>query len=120
MVGHSILAGLNAGLSGIPFWGFDIAGFSGDIPSAELYIRATREGRDFESSMALAREFWTEYNVLVLSGLGMEAERLAEVGEAVYTAAWSADAWQPFPDTLPALKRLKGILSGLPGFEERM
>jgi alpha-glucosidase (family GH31 glycosyl hydrolase) len=38
---HSILAGLNAGLSGIPFWGFDIAGFSGDIPSAELYIRAT-------------------------------------------------------------------------------
>jgi putative hydrolase of the HAD superfamily len=77
------------------------------LPARELYIRATREGRDFESSMALAREFWTEYNVLVLSGLGMEAERLAEVGEAVYTAAWSADAWQPFPDTLPALKRLK-------------
>jgi len=37
----SIMAGLNAGLSGIPFWGWDIAGFSGEIPSAELYIRAT-------------------------------------------------------------------------------
>ncbi|MCL5429662.1 MAG: hypothetical protein M1347_07700 [Chloroflexi bacterium] len=37
----SILAGLNAGLSGIPFWGWDIAGFSGEVPSAELYLRAT-------------------------------------------------------------------------------
>jgi alpha-glucosidase (family GH31 glycosyl hydrolase) len=37
---HSILAGLNAGLSGISFWGFDLAGFSGEIPSAELYMRA--------------------------------------------------------------------------------
>jgi len=37
----SILAGLNAGASGIPFWGWDLAGFSGEIPSAELYLRAT-------------------------------------------------------------------------------
>jgi len=36
----SILAGLNAGISGIPFWGWDLAGFSGEIPSAELYLRA--------------------------------------------------------------------------------
>jgi alpha-glucosidase (family GH31 glycosyl hydrolase) len=37
----SLNAGLSAGLSGIPFWGWDIAGFSGEIPSAELYLRAT-------------------------------------------------------------------------------
>ncbi|MEW6577849.1 MAG: TIM-barrel domain-containing protein [Chloroflexota bacterium] len=37
---HSILAGLSAGISGIPFWGWDIAGFSGEVPSAELYLRA--------------------------------------------------------------------------------
>jgi len=37
----SILAGLSAGISGIPFWGWDLAGFSGEIPSAELYLRAT-------------------------------------------------------------------------------
>jgi alpha-D-xyloside xylohydrolase len=37
---HSILAGLSAGLSGIPFWGWDLGGFSGDIPSAELYLRS--------------------------------------------------------------------------------
>ncbi len=38
---HSILAGLSAGLSGIPFWTWDFGGFSGEIPSAELYLRAT-------------------------------------------------------------------------------
>ncbi len=37
----SITAGLNAGISGIPFWGWDIGGFSGEIPSAELYLRST-------------------------------------------------------------------------------
>lgn len=37
----SISAGLSAGASGIAFWGFDIGGFSGPIPSAELYLRAT-------------------------------------------------------------------------------
>lgn len=37
---HSILAGLNAGISGIAFWGWDFAGFSGEIPTAELYLRA--------------------------------------------------------------------------------
>ena len=37
---HSILAGLSAGLSGIAFWGWDIGGFSGAIPTAELYLRA--------------------------------------------------------------------------------
>jgi len=38
---HSILAGLSAGISGISFWGWDIGGFSGEIPTAELYMRAT-------------------------------------------------------------------------------
>jgi len=36
----SLTAGLNIGLSGVPFWGWDIAGFSGEIPTAELYLRA--------------------------------------------------------------------------------
>jgi alpha-glucosidase (family GH31 glycosyl hydrolase) len=37
---HSIYAGLSAGISGIPFWGWDIGGFSGEIPDAELYLRS--------------------------------------------------------------------------------
>jgi alpha-glucosidase (family GH31 glycosyl hydrolase) len=36
----SITAGLTASASGIFFWGWDLAGFSGEIPSAELYLRA--------------------------------------------------------------------------------
>jgi alpha-glucosidase (family GH31 glycosyl hydrolase) len=36
----SITAGITAGASGIFFWGWDLAGFSGAIPSAELYLRA--------------------------------------------------------------------------------
>lgn len=37
----SITAGLTAGASGVPFWGWDIAGFSGEIPSVELFVRST-------------------------------------------------------------------------------
>jgi alpha-glucosidase (family GH31 glycosyl hydrolase) len=36
----SLFAGLNASASGILYWGWDLAGFSGDVPSAELYLRS--------------------------------------------------------------------------------
>lgn len=40
---RSILkAGLSAGLSGIHCWGFDIGGFSGYLPTRELYLRAVQ------------------------------------------------------------------------------
>ncbi len=35
-----LTAGLSLGLSGVPFWGFDIGGFAGDFPTTELYLRA--------------------------------------------------------------------------------
>lgn len=35
-----IKAGLSAGISGVNAWGYDIAGFSGYLPTAELYLRA--------------------------------------------------------------------------------
>jgi alpha-glucosidase (family GH31 glycosyl hydrolase) len=37
----SIQAGLSAGISGVSMWGWDIGGFSGDIPTVELYLRST-------------------------------------------------------------------------------
>lgn len=37
----SVIAGLTAGIVGVPFWGWDLAGFSGEIPSVELFARAT-------------------------------------------------------------------------------
>lgn len=39
---HIISAGLSIGLSGVPFWGFDIAGFAGPMPGLDLYMRATQ------------------------------------------------------------------------------
>ncbi len=36
----SIRAGLSASLSGVPFWGWDLAGFNADIPTKELYLRS--------------------------------------------------------------------------------
>lgn len=37
----SMFAGLSAAASGILYWGWDLAGFSGPLPTAELYLRAT-------------------------------------------------------------------------------
>ena len=36
----SITAGLSAAVSGVAFWGWDLAGFSGELPTVELYVRA--------------------------------------------------------------------------------
>ena len=37
----AVRAGLSAGVSGIGMWSWDLAGFSGDVPGAELYLRST-------------------------------------------------------------------------------
>ena len=37
---NSITAGLTAASCGIVYWGWDLAGFSGPVPDAELYLRA--------------------------------------------------------------------------------
>jgi alpha-glucosidase (family GH31 glycosyl hydrolase) len=36
----SMTAGITASSSGIVYWGWDLAGFSGPVPDAELYVRA--------------------------------------------------------------------------------
>lgn len=40
----SIQAGLSAGVSGISMWSWDIGGFSGEIPTVELYLRSVGVG----------------------------------------------------------------------------
>lgn len=39
---HILAAGLSIGLSGVPFWSFDIAGFAGEMPDKKLYERAVQ------------------------------------------------------------------------------
>jgi alpha-glucosidase (family GH31 glycosyl hydrolase) len=53
----SITAGLTAGMSGVPFWGWDIAGFSGEIPTVELWARATAM-----SALCPIMQYHSEYN----------------------------------------------------------
>jgi alpha-glucosidase (family GH31 glycosyl hydrolase) len=36
----SLNAGISAGSCGILYWGWDLAGFSGEVPTAELYLRS--------------------------------------------------------------------------------
>ncbi|WP_373231726.1 TIM-barrel domain-containing protein [Cohnella sp.] len=37
----AVRAGLTSNMSGVPFWSWDLAGFSGNFPTAELYKRST-------------------------------------------------------------------------------
>lgn len=54
---HSVLAGLSAGVSGIAFWGWDFGGFSGEIPTAELYLRAAAM-----ATFCPVMQYHSEYN----------------------------------------------------------
>lgn len=53
----SMNAGLTAAASGIVYWGWDIAGFSGEIPSAELYMRAMQA-----STFVPIMQYHSEFN----------------------------------------------------------
>lgn len=53
----SLNAGLTASASGILYWGWDLAGFSGDVPSAELYLRSTAA-----AAFAPIMQYHSEFN----------------------------------------------------------
>ncbi|TQK18650.1 galactose mutarotase-like protein [Microbacterium sp. SLBN-154] len=53
----SMFAGLSAAASGVLYWGWDIAGFSGPLPTAELYLRATAA-----STFVPIMQYHSEYN----------------------------------------------------------
>lgn len=53
----SMIAGLSAASSGIVYWGWDIAGFSGPTPDAELYVRAFAA-----SAFVPIMQYHSEYN----------------------------------------------------------
>lgn len=40
---EAVRAGISAGQSGIPFWAWDMAGFTGSFPTSELYLRAAAQ-----------------------------------------------------------------------------
>ena len=55
---HSVTAGITASACGIVYWGWDLAGFSGEVPDAELYLRAAAAMACFAPIM----QYHSEYN----------------------------------------------------------
>jgi alpha-glucosidase (family GH31 glycosyl hydrolase) len=53
----SLSAGLTAGACGISFWTWDLAGFSGPLPSVELYLRSAAV-----ACLAPLMQYHSEYN----------------------------------------------------------
>ncbi|HEX2863509.1 MAG TPA: TIM-barrel domain-containing protein, partial [Deinococcales bacterium] len=53
----NLQAGLSAGVSGVSMWTFDLGGFSGDIPSPDLYLRSTAA-----ACFAPLMQYHSEYN----------------------------------------------------------
>jgi 1,3-alpha-isomaltosidase len=53
----SLCAGLTAGACGISFWSWDLAGFSGELPSAELYLRSAAA-----ACLCPIMQYHSEYN----------------------------------------------------------
>lgn len=71
------------------------------------YLAAVRSGRDFETSMPAAVEFWTEYTSRILDRVGVPAAAHAELSRRSFTRAWSPDAWEPFPEVPATLRELR-------------
>ena len=53
----SISAGITAGACGVTFWGWDVAGFSGKVPSAELFLRSAAM-----AALCPIMQYHSEYN----------------------------------------------------------
>ena len=53
----AIVAGLTAGVSGVLYWGWDHGGFSGEVPSAELYLRTAAQ-----ACLSPIMQYHAEYN----------------------------------------------------------
>jgi hypothetical protein len=54
---NSVTAGLSASACGILYWGWDLAGFSGPVPDAELYLRAA-----WASAFMPVMQYHAEFN----------------------------------------------------------
>jgi alpha-glucosidase (family GH31 glycosyl hydrolase) len=52
-----VTAGLSASACGILYWGWDLAGFSGPVPDAELYLRAA-----WASAFMPVMQYHAEFN----------------------------------------------------------
>ncbi|WP_372636696.1 TIM-barrel domain-containing protein [Cohnella sp.] len=82
---QSILAGLTANMSGVPYWSWDLGGFTGTFPSSELYKRSVEMAVfapvvqiHSEKSNPPVNEERTPWNVQTRSGDGTVISHFAK------------------------------------------
>src|SRR3979409_236571 len=63
-----------------------------------FYLRAVREGHDFEASMSEAVMFWSQYNSIVLGHIGVAPEHFPDMSQRITEVAWSPEPWEPYPE----------------------
>jgi putative hydrolase of the HAD superfamily len=85
--------------------------------AAFFYSRLGEDGLGAYASDRQARTFWTEYYAYALrdAAPGRPRDEVVSAGEALYD--WYADPaqWQPFPETIDALRaaRKRGLVQGV-------
>jgi alpha-glucosidase (family GH31 glycosyl hydrolase) len=142
----SILAGVTVGACGVFFWGWDIGGFSGELPSAELYLRAAAmacfcpimqyhsefnhhrspsndrtpwnvQDRTGDARVVPGYRFLAELRMRLAPYLGREAERSVATGAPLMRALFFDDPGDPRIWDYPLQYRLGGDLLVCPVVE---
>jgi putative hydrolase of the HAD superfamily len=73
----------------------------------DFYLRAVREGHDFEASMSEAVMFWKQYNAIVLGHVGVPTEDFPRIAARISEVAWSPESWEPYPEAIATLEELR-------------
>jgi HAD superfamily hydrolase (TIGR01549 family) len=84
---------------------------------AFFYSRLGADGLGAYTSDAAARSFWSEYYAYALRDVAPEMSRqqMLSAGEALYDWYGDPAQWQPFPETIEALRaaRGRGLVQGV-------
>jgi putative hydrolase of the HAD superfamily len=82
-----------------------------------FYSRLGQDGLGSYASDAAARAFWTEYYAFALRDVVPDLPRpeIVSAGEALYDWYKDPAQWEPFPDTIAALRAAKerGLIQGV-------
>jgi len=85
--------------------------------AAFFYSRLGEDGLGAYASDRAARAFWTEYYAFALRDVvpDVPREEIVSAGQALYDWYKSPEQWQPFPETIEALRaaRARGLVQGV-------
>lgn len=95
-----LYAGLSAGMAGVSFWGWDIGGFSDELPTAELYLRS-----------AAVAAFCPLMQFHSIISLDLTQEEKAQL--SFDRSPWNVQECSGNPEVVPAFRRLVNVRMNL-------